>query len=204
MNFLSLQNELIQNLGNRSVTSGACTTSRIKLWLNNAQIEIISAFQFFQTEKRVSAPMVIGQQVYQLPSDCLAIYALRNESTGRKIRRSHYRKFDNRVTPTGEPFEYIRFGNYFELNSKPTVANTLYLRYAKVITSMSGDSDEPTIFQPWHEGILLGGEVRGWRALRERQNYIETKNEYLSLVRSRQSEWEIEEGDEEFGLELVR
>jgi hypothetical protein len=69
---------------------------------------------------------------------------------------------------------------------------------------MSGDSDEPTIFQPWHEGILLGGEVRGWRALRERQNYIETKNEYLSLVRSRQSEWEIEEGDEEFGLELVR
>ncbi len=69
---------------------------------------------------------------------------------------------------------------------------------------MSNASDEPTLPDPWHEVILLGAEVRGWRALRMLDQMAIVKNEYLQLLRSREPEWEQEESDEEWGIEVVR
>ena len=203
MNLSELRSELKLNLGNRSTTAIAST--RYDLWLNNTQIELASAFQFFELEKTVTTSMVIGQSRYALPSDCLAIYSLRDTTKKRKLKRSHYRKFDNiDLTTSADPSHYIRFGSYIELTPLPNAINTLQLRYCKTLTSMSSDSDVPSISIPWHEAILLGAEMRGWKALGEVQRRLDTKNEYLSLIRSRKSEWEIEDSDEEFGIELMR
>jgi len=68
---------------------------------------------------------------------------------------------------------------------------------------MSASSDTPTVPVPWHEALLLGAEVRGWKALGEYKRAAIVKNEYISLVRSRAAEWEIEESDEEFGVEMT-
>jgi len=194
--------ELRANLG--GVSTDAITDSRMTTWVNNCQIELLSAFQFFQNEKKVTTTMVVDQAEYQLPTDCLAIYDLRDNTIKRKIRRTHYRKIDNiDYTVSGDPTHYIRFGGYMQLVPVPDSANTLMLRYCVTPTAMSESSDTPTVPVPWHEALLLGAETRGWKALGEYKRAAIVKNEYISLVRSRAAEWEIEDSDEEFGFEVT-
>lgn len=203
MNLGELYAELRLLLGN--VSSSAISDTRLTLWLNNAETELASAFQFFSTEKRATASMSVGQTEYSLPTDCIAIYDLRDNTEKRKIRRAHYRKFDNiDVSVTGDPSHYIRYGNYLVLYPTPDATNTMQLRYCKTLTAMSTSTSTPTLPAPWHECILLGAEYRGWRAVGEYKRAALAKNEYLSMVRSRSAEWEIEDSDEEFGLEVVR
>ena len=201
MNLGALDDELVALLGNRT----DITSARRYLWLNNAQKELAYAFPYFQNADKVTTPMVISQSSYALPSNCVAIYSIRDITLKRKIMRSSFRKFDNiDALQSGNPTHYCRFGNQFELTPVPSAANSMLLRFGKSITSMSNPTDEPTLSDPWHEVILLGAEVRGWRALRMLDQMAIVKNEYLQLLRSREPEWEIEESDEEFGLEVVR
>ena len=201
MNLGELDDELVALLGNRT----DITSARRYLWLNNAQKELAYAFPYFQNADKVTTSMVIAQSSYALPSNCVAIYSIRDITLKRKIMRSSFRKFDNiDALQSGNPTHYCRFGNQFELTPVPSAANSMLLRFGKSITSMSNPTDEPTLSDPWHEVILLGAEVRGWRALRMLDQMAIVKNEYLQLLRSREPEWEQEESDEEFGIEVVR
>lgn len=197
-----IRSEVKLNLGNRS--TDVIADARYNLWINLTELELASAFQFFQLEKVATTTMVAGQAVYQLPSDLLAIYSLSDTTAKRKLRRSHYRKFDNiDTTVSGDPTHYIRFGSYIQLVPVPAQANVLQLRYCKIFNKMVNDNDAPTIPPPWHECLILGAESRGWRALGEYQRAALVKNEYIALVRSKQSEFEMEESDEEFAIELA-
>jgi hypothetical protein len=201
MNLGELDDELKLLLGNRS----DITPARRYLWLNNAQKELAYAFPFFQNADKVSTLMVVGQSEYALPNNCVAIYSIRDVTLKRKIQRTSYRKFDNiDALQSGNPSHYTRFGNWFELTPVPSAANSMLLRFGKEILSMSNRTDAPTLPDPWHEVVLLGAEVRGWRALRQLDQMAIVKNEYLQLLRSREPEWEQEEADEEWGVEVVR
>ena len=201
MNLGELDDELVALVGNRT----DITSARRYLWLNNAQKELAYAFPYFQNADKVTTSMIIAQSSYALPLNCVAIYSIRDITLKRKIMRSSFRKFDNiDALQSGNPTHYCRFGNQFELTPVPSAANSMLLRFGKSITSMSNPTDEPTLPDPWHEVILLGAEVRAWRALRMLDQMTIVKNEYLQLLRSREPEWEIEESDEEFGLEVVR
>jgi len=204
VNFSAIKDEARRLLGNRSVAQVSAT--RLGLWTNNSQIEIMTAIQLFENEKRVSTTLVLSQVLYQLPTGCLAIYDIRDHTLGRKIKRSHYRKFDNLSSTSGAPTHYVRFSNYIQFNNTPDSANlnTIYLRYCVTPTAMSADSDNPTISVIWHEALLFGAVYRGWYALGEMQRYLAAKNEFLAIVRSRQDEMGIEESDEDFGIELAR
>jgi len=203
MTLRQILDELRLNLG--KISSATVSDDRMKVWVNNCQIELLTAFQFFQNEKKVKTAMVIGQAEYSLPKDCIAIYDLRDNSAKRKIRRTHYRKIDNvDFSVSGAPTHYIRFGNYIQLIPVPDATNELMLRYCVSPSALSSDDDVPVVPVTWHEAILLGAESRGWRSLGEYKRAAIVKNEYISLVRSRAAEWEIEESDEEFGIELVR
>jgi hypothetical protein len=202
MNFGVIKGEARLLLGNRSIEQ--ISDSRMGLWTNNSQIEILGALQFFENEKRLMTPMVVGQEIYSLPTDCLAIYDLRDNTTGRKIRRSHYRKFDNLPSMSGVPTHYIRFGRRIQLNTTPSSANVMYLRYCVTPTPMVLDVDNPSLSVIWHEAIMFGTIYRGWYALGEMQRYLAAKNEFLAIVRSRQDEAAMEESDEDFGIELLK
>lgn len=201
MNLGELDDELKLLLGNRS----DITESRRWLWINNAQKELAYAFPYFQNADKATTYMVINQSEYTLPFNCIAIYSLSDITLKRKISRTSFRKFDNiDARQKGNPTHYTRFGNRFELTPVPIATNLMLLRFGKVIPSMSHRSDNPTLPDVWHEVILIGAEVRGWRALRQLDQMAITKNEYLQLVRSREPEWEQEESDEEWGIEVVR
>lgn len=205
MNFSAIKDEARSLLGNRSLTQ--ISDARIGLWVNNSQVEIMTALQFFENEKRAYTTMVLAQGLYQLPAACLAIYDLRDDTLKRKIRRSHYRKFDNiDSSQAGAPTHYIRFGGCIQISPIPDASNlnVMYLRYCVEPTPMTLDADEPTLSIIWHEAMLFGTVSRGWYALGEMQRYLAAKNEFLALIRSRQDETGMEENDEEFGIELAR
>lgn len=202
MTLSQMRNELILILGNRA--TDIISTARYNLWLNNSEIEIASAFQFFQTDKWVKRNTVDGTHTYALPSDCLGMYSLRDATNKRRIRRTGFRKVDNTDYLTeGLPTHYIRFGLDFQLIPTPDATYEIQLRYCKELTAMSADGDYPTLLSPWHECILMGAEWRGWRAIGEIKRAQLVKQEYIGLVRSRNSDWEIEDGDEDFGMEVV-
>jgi hypothetical protein len=201
MNLGEIDDELVALLGNRA----DITSTRRYLWINNAQRELAYAFPYFQNADKKTSVMVVGQAEYQLPSDCVAIFSIRDVTLKRKLTRTSFRKFDNiDCLQSGDPTHYIRFGSYIELTPVPSSANSMLMRFGKKIVPMGNRSDEPTIPDPWHEVILLGAEVRGWRALKEMTQMALTKNEYLQLLRSREPEWEQEEADEDWGVEVVR
>lgn len=205
MDFGTIKDEARLLLGNRSTSQ--ISDARLGLWVNNSQIEIMTALQFFENEKRAYTTMVLAQELYSLPTACLAIYDLRDNTLKRKIRRSHYRKFDNiDSAQAGAPTHYIRFGGCIQITPVPDASNlnTMYLRYCVEPTAMSLSADEPTLSVMWHEAIMFGAIYRGWYALGEMQRYLAAKNEFLAIVRSRQDEAGMEESDEEFGIELAR
>ncbi len=201
MNLGEIDDELRLLLGNRTDVDA----TRRYLWINNAQRELAYAFPYFQNADKVTTAMVVAQSEYALPSNCVAIYSIRDVTLKRKITRSSFRKFDNiDALQSGNPTHYCRFGNWFELTPVPSAANSMLLRFGKSIVAMTNRSDTPTLPDPWHEVVLLGAEVRGWRALRMLDQMAIVKNEYLQLLRSREPEWEQEESDEEWGIEVVR
>ncbi len=201
MNLGELDAELKLLLGNRT----DITVARRYLWINNAQKELAYAFPFFQNADKVSTAMVVAQSEYALPDNCVAIYSIRDVTLKRKIARTSFRKFDNiDALKSGNPTHYTRYGNWFELTPVPSAANSMLLRFGRTISTMTSTTDEPTLPDPWHEVILLGAEVRGWRALRQLDQMAIVKNEYLQLLRSREPEWEQEEADDEWGVEVVR
>jgi hypothetical protein len=201
MNLGEMDDELKLLLGNRS----DITEARRFLWLNNAQRELAYAFPYFQNADKKITPMVVTQSEYALPENCVAIYSIRDITLKRKITRTSFRKFDNiDALQAGNPTHYCRFGNWFELTPVPNAANSMLLRFGRSIVAMVNRVDVPTLPDPWHEVVLLGAEVRGWRALRMLDQMAIVKNEYLQLLRSREPEWEQEESDEEWGIEVVR
>jgi hypothetical protein len=201
LNLGEIRSEVKSNLGNRADIA----TDRYNLWINQTEVELVSAFPFFENADKRTTTMVVGQAEYALPSDCIAVYSLKDVTQKRRIRRAGFRKFDNiDETLTGDPTHYIRFGSYLQLVPIPSAANTMQLRFGKSITSMVGDTDTPTINTNWHEALILGATLRGWRALKQYEEMALWKNEYLAFVRSREAEWGTEEWDEEFGFELMR
>jgi hypothetical protein len=203
LNLKEIRDELILILGNRALT--IIPNTRYNLWINNAEVEIASAFQFFQTEKWVYRSTVVGSASYALPSDCLAIYSLRDATNKRKIIRTGYRKLDNvDFTLSQTPTHYLRYGSNIQLYPTPSSIITIQLRHCVNLTALSADSDVPTLPTPWHEAILLGSEYRGWRAIGEVKKAQIVKAEYIALIRSRKADWEIEDSDEEFGMEVMK
>jgi hypothetical protein len=204
LNLGEIRSEVKSNLGNRA----DITDARYNLWINLTETELASAFPFFQNATKGTWVLTVGTATYSLTSkltDFLALYSVKDMTVKRRIKRTGFRKIDNiDETLTGDPTHYIRFGDTIQFVPVPSAANTVQCRYGKTLTAMSGDNDTPTITLPWHEALVLGATLRGWRALKQYEEMALWKNEYLGFVRSREAEWETEEWDEEFGLELMR
>ncbi len=142
----------------------------IKEFVNDAQRYIVNKHYFKFMEGTYSAPLTIDTFSYDLPSDVETVETFRfTDPDGQEHDLTdHYLtfiEFDNLFPdPAGDdngvPRHWtIREGNFL-VYPKPDQAFTLNIRYKKIPTALSGDSDVPQIPERYKEMLVLGALVR--------------------------------------------
>ena len=200
-----MKDELVLLLGNRS--SNVIADTRYYLWLSSAQKEICGVVEVPELVTTGDVDQEDDTATYDIPSEITLIYGIKCNHNNRLLRPSGYRKLYNvDLTSSGDPTHWMREGSQFRAYPVPAFSSgtrTFTVRGVGVLTDMSA-SVEPTLSWLWEECILLGGEYRGWKALREYDRYLAAKNEFLSLVRSRRTEDMIEDEHSDFGIQMRR
>lgn len=179
-------------------------------WVNQAMREFGYAFRFHDLEATFNFNTVIGTETYQIGagqavniSDFRYIDALRgiNPDTGSRYNLfPETRTKDKRLSgdPTdsttwGLPQWYNKFGLKIYLRPIPSAIMVLGLDYGKSITPLLAGTDVSPFHEDWDEVIEMGALYRGFRHFGEFDRYQNVRNDFLGLVRSRSTEFDLEE-----------
>ena len=200
MNLSDMRDELLLRLGN--VTS--LNSTRLTLLINLAYKDVAMSYEFPQLKQMVTASLQQNDWLISLPSDCFAIYSVKNQTNGGKIVKSSDIVLDN-LAPgsTGPPEAYRRIGNMLELWPPLDQAYTILLTYCRYFNDLSQTTDSPLISPVYHEAILMKATAKGFRALFEYQKAREVDNEFVAFMRSRVYEGDIEDSDNDYALEVI-
>lgn len=141
-------------------TIGDVPDADLTTHINSAYIDIADKYRFHKARKRCTFPTVIGTARYGLPTDCLAVYGLRNVTNGGKLYKFGDGELGERLPgdaaqTTAAPSRYVTFRAYIELDPIPNAIYTLELFYKAGLVNLVLDADLPLIPLPWHTGIVL-------------------------------------------------
>ena len=182
--------ELIQLVGNPSST--LYSQARAYMHMAFAEQELAYAVRFPEAQAKGNILMVLAQQEYPILTsltDFFAIYGVSYPTLGTKLKRRSPDWFDMQQTfSTGPPMAYMRYGGSLWIDTLPTASEAgtnLLVRYMMLIPIIAVGSTVFTLPSPYHEMILYGALYRAQWALREYQQAMLSKQNYLSLVRSR-------------------
>lgn len=178
-------------------------------WVNQALREFGYAFKFHELENLSTFVTVADTGQYILSGapanivDLRAIEELKIVSPGTSIgrifpeTRTRYLKLigdrtDN--TTHGVPKFYHKFGpNVFFRPVPNATLYTIEVDYYKNLTSFVNPGDTSPLHEDWDEAIYLGALYRGFRYFGEFDRYQNIRNDFLGMVRSRSTEYELEE-----------
>jgi hypothetical protein len=209
MGVLTLQNYR-DDLG--AATAGALQRSNIgnaliDRWVNQAVKEFGYALKFHELEASVDFPTILNTPAYLITG--LGITDFRHieemwitdsaSGTISRVRpetRTKYRK--NLGVPTDTesfalPTWYHKFGGSLYLRPTPDAVYTVSMDYFTTLTPFVSGPDVSPFHEDWDEVIFVGALYRGFRHFGEFDRYQNVRNDFLGLVRSRQTEYELEE-----------
>lgn len=214
MGVLTLQ-EYRDELGGAGGEAGALQRSGISntlldRWINRAMREVGYAFKFHESEATKQWVTVAGQTSYTIGNglninvaDFWYVMELRKslpvDRIGRVLpeTRSRYLKNVGDVTDSetwGDPNRYHKYGNRIFLRPVPdTTLVTVDMDYAKNLVPLAVAGDVTPFQEDWDEIVSVGALYRGFRHFGEYDRYINVRNDFLGLVRSRKTEIELEE-----------
>lgn len=174
------------------VNNGYYTTAQLNVWINNAQREVqkllLNSAEDFYTVCATTTT-VIDQARYQLPDDLMKIMRLAYILSGSGDTATYavlYPMTRNQrelasFGPEGDPTNYYINKDTITLVPTPTRAITLHMDYARRVTDMSSDSDEPDCPEEYHEYLAIlaarDGFLRDSRdmaPIQSKLNYFET------------------------------
>jgi len=212
--FLTLQNYR-DDLGGSGSQVGALQRSNIPTalldrWVNQAMKEVGYAFKFHESEGIKQWSTVDGQASYSIGpagniilTDFWYVIELRKSAPADRIgiilpeTRSNYRrKIGNTADSTqrSNPLKYHKYGTSIYLRPIPdSTVVTVDMDYAKNLVPLTGTSDVTPFQEDWDEIVFVGALYRGFRHFGEYDRYINVRNDFLGLVRSRKTEIELEE-----------
>lgn len=195
----------------RELRSRTDIDSRVETWLREAYQEIAYGFRFYELEDSISFKLSVAASeitfkqifaVLQQTVDVKHILSLRDMTSGRKVKKSSFRRIDALVTSSGIPVEYCRYGSSLLFNSMPTVTAVTYrLRYRKQISEpdYSGTAIAETPSE-WDEVIRLKAIARGFEALFEPDMAAQKLNTVNLLIQSLPIDEFVETEDDTFGI----
>lgn len=179
MDLTTLNSTLRTKVGNPSTAE---TAESVLTRLNNeAYEEIFEKYTFHKARKVVTFPTVAGSALYDVPSDCVAVFSLWNTTTnfqGKIPKRDENWLSGQQTSTTGPPQGYVRQRGWINLSPTPDQVYTLRLFYKLVYTPMVETADVPVIPASWHPGI--------WRLARF--NYWDEKGD-LAKAQWAQAAW---------------
>lgn len=180
----------------------------IDKWVNQALREFGYAFKFHELEASIAFNTLLGVPSYDLVT-LIQVTDFRyvdelwitDPDTGvitrvRPETRTKYRKNLGVPTDTGTyglPRWYHRHAGEIFLRPTPDKVYNVSMDYYKTIEPLDSDGSVSPFHEDWDEAILVGALYRGFRHFGEFDRYQNVRNDFLALVRSRQSEYELEE-----------
>ena len=177
-------------------------------WVNDAVKEVGYAFKFPELEAKKTFLTVAGTYEYPL-APIAADYRMLHEDgvwiqapydrIGKLKKENHSRWLRNAgdltdTTVYNRPAYYHRYGKSLLFRPIPdATVCTILVHYWKKISLMVNPGDTTFLDADWDEIIYLGALYRAMRHAREFDRYLNIRNDFLGLVRSRAMEEDVEE-----------
>jgi hypothetical protein len=159
VNFLALQTEL-KARGFDYLGQDAAGLTRLKRFINEAYLEDIAAdepWDFLVTSTSSTAPLTV--------SDVDTIISVRNTTSDQQLTIADLGWLEDQhgdLTEAGTP-EFAYFSGESTLSVFPAdTSSTIQVRYFKVPTELSSDSDEPLIPSRWQGLIIDAAAIRAY------------------------------------------
>lgn len=202
MTLAEMRAEVKSRLGN--VTSVDVGDTRYDLWIDMAYKDLCGSYQFPQVKALATAACLANDRLVSLPSDCFAIYSVRDDTNNRKLVKASDIVLDNlTLSQTGTAKHYNRVGNMIEIYPKLSANTTIMIRYCKKLDTMDDDTDEPAISDTYDEAIIMLAVAKGLSALFEFKKADAVRNEFVAFMRSRVFEDDIEDSDNDYCMEPI-
>lgn len=197
----------LQGAVQRTITD----TAQMTRWLNDSVREFAYAFKFPELESSVSFNTVDGTYEYAIGSglavDIANFRALHElglrkmsplERKGRLIpetREQFLLRTDlTESTSRGDPMYYHRFRRSIFLRPVPDSTVVAVLAHVWLsVTPMSLPASTTQFHEDWDEIVLLGAMYRAFRHYGEHNQYINIRNDFLGMIRSRVMELDLEQ-----------
>lgn len=124
--------------------------------LNAAYREIGSKYPFNETRCIKSFDTTANVPRYTMPLDLAALLRVWDDTNKRKLVKRGVRYMASLPTGVqpGKPRDYVRTRDWMQLIPVPDAVYTIFIYYLTEIADLVGDTDEPVLPLPWHDGII--------------------------------------------------
>ena len=177
MNYLTLQNQVKRNLGNRATDTDI--DDLVRTWINATYLDMVTMAKFPELARFEPIPVPVldattpfntaaNTPSYTVPATMMFPITLRDTTNHVSLKQRDIRWYDrNKSSVPGQPRIYANFGGSFYLEPTPDAVYVIQLRYRRKVDSiaLTLPTDEPLIGAEWHEAIELGATMRGFRSL---------------------------------------
>lgn len=178
--------------------------ARLDRWIMNALFEFGYAFKFRELEGLdANKAVTSGLLTLTIPADWrmwhelgMQLYDASGKNLGKLLpetREIYLQKINlTDASSQGQPTYYHQYSNLMYLRPVPDGTYSLNRHYWKKIPVLVVGAT--TIFKDeWDDIVSAGGLYRGLRFYGEYDRYLNVKNDFLSLVRSRVMEEDLEQ-----------
>jgi hypothetical protein len=221
MTGVEINNALLANLGNRTVTDVPAATSLV--WINWTMDHIASprVYRHPELETTTTQLLATGTRTYgsaaatgilSIAIDSVIIFDTANTANRRRLLKIRSRDVhEERLrSGSGEPRHYTRYGSGttdIEIMPAPDATHngwTLSVQRIKKPTlyvsgNLTSGSVLTTFDSQWDEAVVMGATWRGWRALREWERAEAAKKEFGQLVNEIAERQTVEAEDIDYG-----
>lgn len=160
---IGLRAEVRNRLDDESYDSGV-----LDQFINDTHRQVLNTYSFPFMEKEFSGTLLSGASTFQLPTDAQTVISFRltapDDAAG-LLPYMAFRQFDETYpdpgsSNPGKPIVWTFINTDFKVHPKTDQVYELDLRYLKIPTTLTGDTDVPDVPEEFKEILVLGAHQR--------------------------------------------
>lgn len=187
-----------------AISRGTISTTLLDRWINASLREFGHAIKFRELEKTTDVTPVQGTNVVALPADFRSwheegLWIISPTDRVGRVRRESRKQYlmnaDLDVTTNQGIFTYYHvYGlNLYLRPFADGTVTTLRAHYWAKVVKFTGVNDVSQFDEDWDDIIFTGALYRGYRHFGEHDRYINVRNDFIGMIRSRVMDEDLEE-----------